>query len=266
MLSTKSVPSISIITINRNTGDAVKGTITSILNQHQSCEWIVVDGGSTDNSIGLLRAALRPGDRIISEPDRGISDAFNKGLALATGEAVLFMNAGDTFAAPTALGELVKRWDQSHHRWITGTAEVLDASGKRLYQRQMQQPKDPFELLRSGCRIFHQATLTNRLMLLEAGGFDLSYRLAMDYDLWCRLMKHGFFPQVEPVLVCRYGGGGVSGDTMRCLAEQRKARARNGISNGWCYEAGLWLVAWVKSMLRRYAGQWAYRLKEWLRL
>lgn len=259
-------PSISIITINRDAGATVERTILSVLAQDLPFQWVVVDGGSTDASLAALSRAVRPGDAMLSEPDRGISDAFNKGLALASGEAVLFMNAGDEFASPDALRRLAEAWNHKRHRWISGSAEVVDETGMLLYRRDMRQPADPRDLIRNHCRIFHQATLAERRMLLDAGGFDLSYRIGMDYEMWCRLLCAGHIPQVVPVTVCRYRVGGVSGDVRLRHVEHRRARAANGISNPWWFEFWLGLIAWAKGVLRGCVGGWAYRLKERLRL
>lgn len=254
--------SVSVITINRNTGDTVRRTIASIHSQTYPCEWVVVDGASNDESIDVLRQSIRAGDRLISEPDRGISDAFNKGLHLATGEAVIFMNAGDEFAAPDALANLVAAWDRTRHSWITGTAMVVRGDGQVIYRRPNRQPADPRVLIRNGCRVFHQATLADRRLLIGIGGFDLTYRLVMDYDLWCRLLQAGHVPQVVDVTVCRYGIGGVSGNAIRRVAEERRARAAHGLANPPWRDCWLAAVARLKAVLRGRVGNWAYRLKE----
>lgn len=258
-------PRVSVVTINRNTGDSVRRTVASLLEQDLPFEWVVVDGGSTDASIGHLRAAQRPGDRLVSEKDQGISDAFNKGINLATGEAVLFMNAGDEFAAPDALRQLVSRWDRSRHRWITGTAEVIDESGRALYRRDVHQPSDPLDLVRSGCRIFHQATLAEKALFAEFGGFDLGYRIAMDYELWLRWLRAGVVPQVVPVVVCRYRTGGVSGNVVGRFTEDRRARAAHRMVNPWWIDAKIGTIVRLKSVLRGRTGPWAYQVKEALK-
>ena len=258
-------PRISIITINRNGGATVARTVASVRQQQQMYQWVVIDGASNDGSEALLRAAVQPGDVCISEPDRGIADAFNKGLRLAAGDAVLFMNAGDEFARPDALSQLVAAWDRSRYRWIAGTADVVDEQGRALYRRAVAQPRDPRDLIRTDCRIFHQAALCERHLLLEAGGFDESYRIGMDYDLWCRLLRAGHTPQMVQIAVCRYRVGGVSGNVLRRLTEHRRARAASGMANPWWYELRLSAIARAKHLLRGCVGGWAYRFKEWLR-
>ena len=256
------VPTISVITINRNTGHDVQRTIASVLGQDIPFEWVVVDGASSDDSITALRAALRPGDRCLSEPDRGISDAFNKGIQLASGDAVIFMNAGDEFASPEALRLLRDAWLVDRHDWITGTAQVIHPDGRILFRRSPRTHGDTWHLVRHGCRVFHQATLARRKLFLEYGGFDESFRIAMDYELWLRWMVRGRHPQVVDVTVCRYRTGGVSGNVRRRFAEDRRARAAYALINPLATDARLWSVAMLKSALGSNMGPWAYRMKE----
>lgn len=258
-------PSLSVITVNLDGGPSVGRTIASLRGQGHPFEWVVVDGGSGDGSGEALRAALRPGDRFVSERDRGISDAFNKGLALASGEAVLFMNAGDAVASPDALGRLLAAWDHRRWSWATGSAQVLDANGRVLFSRPMDVGQDPRELVRRGCRIFHQATVARRESLLAAGGFDLSYRISMDYDLWLRLLARGEPPQLVDVVVCRFHTGGASGAVRRRLQEERRARAAHGCANSWWSDTRLAAIARLKEWAAPAAGPLAYRLKERLR-
>ena len=103
---------LSVVTICLNPGEALQRTVESIAALAGSMEWIVVDGGSTDGTQERLRALSRPPDRLLSERDSGIANAFNKGIALATGDAICFMNAGDEFAGPDALTGLVDRWER----------------------------------------------------------------------------------------------------------------------------------------------------------
>lgn len=258
-------PSVSVITINRNMGDAVERTISSVTGQEHPCQWVVIDGGSSDGSAELLRQAVRPGDVFVSEPDRGISDAFNKGLRLATGAAVMFMNAGDEFAGKGALGGLVAAWDHPVHRWATASAEVLDESGRTLFTRHADPRVDPWSLVRHGCRIFHQATIVEREVALAAGGFREDFRRTMDYDLWLRLMGKGILPQIVDVVVTRYRNGGVSSDPLKRWQEEVRSRSLNGMSNSRLLDVRLRAIISMKCALRSVAGPWAYRIKERLR-
>lgn len=255
--------SVSVVTINRNGAESLPRTCVSVRSQTLPCQWVVIDGASTDGSQDIIRAALAPGDLLLSEPDRGISDAFNKGIARASGEAVIFLNAGDEFAGPTSLAQLVSAWDRPRHRWIAGAAEIVAVDGTPLFIRGFPgTPRDPMSLVRTNCQIVHQTVLAERSLFGEFGLYDERWKVAMDYDLWVRWLVRGQVPQLVPVPVCRFHRGGVSGDPLRNHREWQRIRAEHGISNGALGEALLTALAWTKGRIRGRYGRWIYRLKE----
>jgi glycosyltransferase len=255
--------SVSIITIAVNCRPFARRTIISLLAQTHAFEWVVVDGGSHDGTAEELRQSIRSGDKMISEPDRGIADAFNKAIRMATGDVLLFMNAGDEFASPTALADLIASWDGGH-RWITASAEVCTEDGRVLYTRIRDTAADPLRLVRLGCRIFHQATAVERSLFAEHGDFNAAYRTSMDYELWLRWIEAGHLPQVVNNVVCRFRVGGASSAVLRRLHEERRARAAHGFSLGRWQETRLSAIALLKHGLRGIAGPLAYKCKEFL--
>jgi glycosyltransferase involved in cell wall biosynthesis len=258
-----SAVSVSVVTINRNGVAELARTISSVRAQTHGLQWVVIDGASTDGSQELIRTALAPGDLFVSEPDRGISDAFNKGIAQATGDAVIFLNAGDEFAAPDSLARLVAAWDRPRHRWIAGAAEIVATDGTPLFVRGFAQtPRDPLSLVRTNCQIVHQTVLAERQLFSDFGLYDERWKVAMDYDLWVRWLVRGVVPQLVPVPVCRFHRGGVSGDPLRNHREWQRIRVEHGIANGVFGEGLLTALAWTKGRIRGRYGRWLYRLKE----
>lgn len=256
---------ISVITINYNSGPAVERTIASVRGQSAACEWIIVDGASDDSSREALYEALRPGDRFVSEPDHGIADAFNKGVALATGDWILFMNAGDTFTGPDALANLAEAWD-GKSRWIAGRAMVVNEDGLRSFVRNDPPALDPRELVVRGNRLFHQAVLAQHTLFTELGGFAPTLRIAMDYDLWVRWIMAGHAPQLFPGEVCQFRLGGVSADTVLRYREELTVRRQAGMTNPRLTEARLALIARLKACTPGWMRQpLVYRIKERLR-
>ena len=255
---------VSVITIGLNPGPAFARTCAALAAQdHQAIRWIVIDGGSRDGTLERLAAAARRPDTLISEPDRGIAHAFNKGLALATGEAVWFMNAGDEFAGPDSVSGLIADWDRARYRWISGAAEVVGEDDRTLFVRGWdRQPRDPMSMVRWNCRLMHQSVLAERSLFTELGDFDESYRIAMDYELWLRWISRGIAPQTTMRTVCRFHRGGTSGDPQRNIRDERRARIKHGLDNGPILEAGLRALAWTKARIRGRYGRWLYRLKE----
>jgi glycosyltransferase involved in cell wall biosynthesis len=255
--------SISVITINFNGARELERTCRSIIDQVMPLEWIVIDGASTDGSQDIISRYIRPGDRFVSEPDGGISDAFNKGLALASGDAVLFMNAGDEFSCSSSLERLYSAWNKTDFRWVVGGAEIVSLEGRRLFERVFSHtPRDVFSLVRTNCQIVHQTVLAESSLYKELGGYDVQWKIAMDYDLWIRWISRGFIPQLVPVTVCRFYRGGASGDPMRNHREWQAIRRHHGIPNGWVLESLLTFLAGIKKFTRGRYGRFLYRYKE----
>lgn len=257
-------PLVSVVTVALNPGATLDRTCTSVSAQTwPHLEWVVIDGASTDGTPERLRNLPRPPDILVSEPDRGIADAMNKGIARCTGDAVLFMNAGDAFAEPESLTRLVAGWDRSRHAWAFGDAWMHAEDGRPLYLRQAQDTTFA-RLLGRHCGIQHAAAIVTRTLFDQLGPFDGAFRLAFDYEFWVRCYAHQRLPQHVPVPVSRFYLGGASADRARRDDEWRRARARHGLLNPWPVERWLDVVSRMKRvtapLLRRC--RWAYRAKE----
>jgi glycosyltransferase involved in cell wall biosynthesis len=197
------LPSLTIITPCLNAAATLPATIASIRAQnYPGLEHIVVDGGSTDGTVELLRAT--EGIRWISEPDRGLADALNKGIAMASGEVIGELNADDVYepGALHAVGEALR--DAPDVMWLTGRCRIIDAQGREI-RRSVTAYKN-WLLRRYSRRLYltHNfisapATFFRREALAEIGGFDLRYRISVDYDLQLRIAaKH------DPLILDRY--------------------------------------------------------------
>lgn len=252
---------LAVITICRDPGEAVLATAASIAAQTAPLRWIVVDGASRDGTPQRLRGLARPPDILASEADAGIGDAFNKGLAMADGDEVLFLNAGDRFAAPGALADLAAAWDRGRFRWVVGGIAIADAGGRRLGIRRPRADLPARALVARGNRIPHPAVLAPAPFLRGLGGFDPGFRYAMDYDLWLRAISAGHAPQVAEVVVAEFALGGRSGDVLGRLREDRQARRASGLSDGVLAEAWLTMGGWARVAARPLRGcAWAYRI------
>ncbi len=135
-------PLISIITITFNAAGTLPITLKSIAEQtFADFEHLVVDGASTDDTILIARRMGRPGVRIVSEPDKGLYDAMNKGLRLARGTYVLFLNSGDRFHAPDTLEAYARAIGNMMPDIIYGDTDIVNASGQRLGPRHLSDPE-----------------------------------------------------------------------------------------------------------------------------
>jgi glycosyltransferase involved in cell wall biosynthesis len=191
MLMTTSETKVSIITIVLNKASSLEKTIQSVAGQdYPHIEYIIVDGGSEDGAVDIIKKYKEHITFWLSEPDNGPFDAMNKGLAKATGEWVMFMNAGDTFAGPTVLSEIFSKdasdADVIYGDWITDykSFSLLRKAGS---------PAD----LRKGMVFSHQA-IAVRTVLARQCGFNSAYRIGADYDMVYNLYASGkrfrYFP------------------------------------------------------------------------
>ena len=256
------VPLISVITINRNTGTAAAGTLRSLRAQTEAYTWVVIDGASSDQSGDLLRAGLRPGDVFLSEKDHGIADAFNKGIGLAPGRAIVFLNAGDAFVDDRALSRLAAAWQEGAAPWVTGGAHVSTEQGQFLYARCPRVDTEVKDLLQNGCRIWHAATLIDRSLFAQYGTFDTTFKIAMDYELWLRFYARGLVPKMVGAAICTFHLGGISSRLGMRLQEDRRARQLHQMQNSWLIEMKLGLIVRVKSLLLPFSTAFLYKFKE----
>lgn len=173
---------ISVITVTFNAGKVIDTTLKSLKSQKfKDFEHIIIDGKSKDDTIEKIRKASIDKSQIISEPDKGLYDAMNKGLKLAKGKYVVFLNAGDAFHD----SETLSRYAQEAHSdpdIIYGDTIIVDSTGNKVADRHLSVPetltKDSFS---SGMLICHQAFMVKKDLTEE---YDLKYRFSADFD-WC---------------------------------------------------------------------------------
>lgn len=220
-------PSVSVITVVRNGAATIDRTIDSVQRQSlEPVEHVVVDGGSTDGTRERVAARLRPQDFWISEPDRGISDAFNKGVALSTGRYLLFLNADD-WAAPRQLKIAVACIERTGADFVYGDLVFHEDSGARfLYRGEAEYGR---AMKRRMPALNHPTALIRRDAFERIGLFDLRYRCAMDYDWFYRLHRAGGQGTYCPEIVAHMTLEGVSNRRFRRTAlEVRDIAVANG--------------------------------------
>lgn len=190
---------LSIVTPTLNRRDYLARTGESILSQAGAfgLEWVVTDGGSTDGSIDWLAdiAARDPRVRYVSEADRGQSDAINKGLAMATGDVVAWLNADDLYAGGALAAVAAAFAARPDAQWLVGRYEVIDAADRpirrsivRYKERRLARRPARAALLRENV-IPQPAVFWRRSFGRQVGPLDESLHWTMDYDLWLRMAK-----------------------------------------------------------------------------
>lgn len=219
---TTNPPFISIITITRNNLDGLRRTRASVTSQ--SCdnyEWIIIDGASTDGTATFLPHCPA---HITSEPDSGIYDAMNKGLEKANGQYVIFMNAGDCFAASTTLQRLCDDAQAALPDFMYGDALETLATGQISYKKARHGKH-----AHHGMITHHQSMLYRRDIIGELR-FDTTYRIAGDFDFTARFLNRAGKRAYYSYAICAFEPGGLSQRHVwagRC--EQFRARRHHGL-------------------------------------
>ncbi len=202
---------ISIVTPSFNQAKFIERTINSVINQagNFELEYIIVDGGSSDGSIDIIKRYAERDHRIkwLAEPDKGQSDAINKGLRLATGDVVTYLNSDDIYL-PGAL-QKVADFFQSHPKtqWAYGRCRIIDESDNEVrpavtwYKNQLLR-RYRYWLLLVVNYISQPATFWRRRLLPEIGYFNPKEHLVMDYEYWLRLEKHHPAGVINKYLAC----------------------------------------------------------------
>lgn len=202
------MPRLSIITVTYNALQELPATLESIQPLlGKSVELIIVDGASNDGTQEYLKSKSDIITYWISEKDMGIYDAMNKGLRLAKGEFVWFLNAGDYLHDPKALNEILN--DNPNADLYYGDTEMITSDGKSLGLRRGGVPEilnaDTF---RTGMKVSHQSIIVRREIAPE---FDISYRIVGDLDWLIRLVKQGVRVKNLHQIVSKFTIGGASG-------------------------------------------------------
>ena len=184
-------PKFSIITVTYNAGKVLEDTIQSVIFQtYRNVEYIIVDGGSTDHTLEVANKYSDRISKIISEPDKGLYDAMNKGIRLATGDYLCFLNAGDELHENETLQKMVHTLSANRlPDVIYGETAIVDEQGHFLHMRRLSAPKQlHWKSFKQGMLVCHQAFFVRR-ELAVAHPYNLQYRFSADFD-WCiRIMK-----------------------------------------------------------------------------
>jgi len=190
------LPLISIITPSFNQGKYIEQNILSVLNQnYTNFEHIIIDGGSTDNTLEILKKY--PHLKWISEPDEGQADALNKGLKLATGEIIGWINSDDYYLEGV-FNEIIKIFEIPEAQWVIGNIGMLFQDFNKEIRT-----KTPYisydSLIKNPDIVRQQSTFYKKELLQKAGFFDKNLQFVMDYEMWLRLIKIA-----KPIMVDRY--------------------------------------------------------------
>ncbi|RQO67658.1 glycosyl transferase [Pedobacter sp. KBW06] len=200
-------PKLSVITIVYNNVKDIERTMLSVLNQtYPNIEYILIDGASADGTKDIIYKYKSRLAQFISEPDKGIYDAMNKGLSLATGDYVLFMNSGDEIYAPVTVAEVFDTAAAADIYY--GETEMFNEQWESLGQRRHHSPENfDWQSFKYGMSISHQAIYVKRSL---AEPFNLEYKYSSDIDWIIRAAKNASSIVNTHSYVAKYLVGGVS--------------------------------------------------------
>lgn len=211
---------ITIVTVCFNAEATIRDTIESVLSQsYHDVEHIVVDGGSSDETMGIVRSYGDKIARVSSEPDQGLYDAMNKGIRFATGDAVGILNADDVFAGPGVLATVAEQFDDEVDAVYADLVYVSrDLSQVKRYWRSGAYAEGRW---RDGWVPPHPTFYARQRVYREHGLFDLSFALAADYEILFRfLCKAKIRPRYLPEVIVKMRLGGLTNESFRNILDQ----------------------------------------------
>lgn len=253
------MPLVSIVTPSYNQARFLEATIQSVLSQdYPNLEYIIVDGGSTDGSLEIIR---KYADRLawwVSEPDRGQTDAINKGFARARGEIFAWLNSDDTYEPGAVRAAVEFLMGHPEVGLVYGDANFIDEEGRIIGKFDARQT-DYRRLRRGYVHIPQQAAFFRASFWKEVGPLDPSFYFAMDYDLWVRIAARApivYVPQTWANFRLHLQGKTIAADD-RCWPEMLRVHFREGGS--------LFSVIVLKYLIRRaIAPFWNWRRRRML--
>jgi glycosyltransferase involved in cell wall biosynthesis len=200
---------ISIITVSYNSEKTIETTFLSVLQQsYSNIEYIVIDGGSTDNTLNIIRKYSDIIDVLVSEQDNGLYDAMNKGISLATGDVIGLINSDDLFCDQDALNKVAKVFEKNKNL-DSVYADLFYVSQRdinKILRRWVSGIKREF---RYGWHPAHPTFYVKKIVYDRFGLFDLSFKLAADFEIMLRFLeRHNISTTYlkEPLVKMRLGG------------------------------------------------------------
>ncbi|WP_417212329.1 glycosyltransferase family 2 protein [Acinetobacter venetianus] len=215
---------VSIITATFNSENTVIDTLHSLNQQtYPDIEYIIIDGGSSDNTVSVINQNCPRVSKIISEPDKGIYDALNKGIGIATGDVVGFLHSDDLFAYPEAVQDLVDAMNNGDAQAVYADLEYVSKNDTSKVIRKWVSGPFKREYLRFGWMPPHPTFFMRREIYNRCGMFDLGMKISADYDsllryLWGSQINVTYLPKV----VTKMRVGGASNRSLKNIIEKTK--------------------------------------------
>jgi len=227
---------VTVVTVCFNSAKTIGATLASVAAQtHPDVEHVLIDGASTDETLSIAREQGTHLSQIISEPDEGIYDAMNKGVAAANGDVIAFLNADDQYANPNVLADVVERMRACSLDALMGDVAFYSPGRPERVVRRYSSGRFSPERLAWGWMPAHPALFLRREVFLKTGRFRTDYKIAGDFEFVVRAFSNGqisyqHFPEI--LVKMQTGGASTAGLRATVLLNREVLRAcrENGIS------------------------------------
>jgi glycosyltransferase involved in cell wall biosynthesis len=248
---------VSIVTVCLNAAATVRDAIDSVASQdYPDIEHIVIDGGSTDGTLELLQSSNGRISRLVSEKDKGLYDAMNKGVGLCTGEVIGFLNADDLYSSGHVISKVAHCFEEPSIGACYGDLEYVARSDTSMVQRRWISGEFHQGLFAEGWAPPHPAFFVRRSVFNSTGGFNTKYRLAADNDLMMRILEcRGCKSHYLPEVMVKMRMGGETNKSLRNIIRGNREILSALNSNG--LKVNVWSYALKKVALKlshRFAG------------
>lgn len=225
---------ISIITVCYNSESTIRDTIESVLAQdYQNIEYIIVDGESSDKTPDIIREYKDRIDTVISEPDRGIYDAMNKGVKASSGEYVGILNSDDIFSHSHVISDLVRLLSDKKPDAVYGDLVLVERNDTSKVVRSYSSKNFRKWKIRFGLMLPHPTFYVKRSLFEKFGFYKLNYRVSADFELITRFLCNGITYIRNPDVMVKMRQGGISSNGFWCRVHQNfeiiRACKENGI-------------------------------------
>jgi len=226
---------ISIVTVSYNSAETIESTIKSVLSQKISdLEYIIIDGGSTDNTLSIIESFKDKITVVVSEPDKGIYDAMNKGLIRATGEIIGVLNSDDIYADENVLQDVMSEFSTGQHLDILfGDLVYVQKYNTDKIIRKWRSRAYFNNFFETGNVPPHPSLFLRSIVYKQAGLFDLQYNLAADYEFMLRIFKrYPFKSKYIKRLIVKMRLGGATNKSIKNIFNGNKEILQAWKNNG----------------------------------
>lgn len=245
---------ISIITSVYNNQQTIQDAIESVLSQtYSNIEYIIVDGGSTDGTVEIIRSYGERITKFVTEPDKGIYDGLNKGIKMATGDVVAFLHSDDIYASNDILVKIRESFWSDDIDGVYGDLVYTPKNDTSKVLRYWKSQPFEMKMLKFGWMPAHPTLFLKHSVYKQFGEFDLTFRIAADYDFMLRVLKSGINVNYCPEVLYKMRIGGESNKSIRNVIqksrEDLRALRKNEVGGMWTL--GLKNLSKINQFVRR---------------